>query len=482
MMAQYVNTLEGDKKTLRAQVKRLASENNWLRKELAEHQQLLQETEIQLARVREEKEQLEFTLSNQKDERGTREQSPSMDIDVQEEEAEGVHSRSSGSLGGGTSSSARSDYEVPENIKTLHHLALQYVNQGKPEIAVPFCKKAVLELKQKKGSEDPDVAAMLNILAVIYREQGKMKEAIKCLHETLDIREKHFGLGHPAVAATYNNLSVLHGKIGDFKTAEPYCKKALEIRQKLLGATHPDVAKQFSNLAILCQHLGKYDEVEYYYQRALEIYQTELGPDDPNIAKTLNHLANCYLKQGKYRAAEATYKKVLDSVDTREAPGSGGVPGQSPTHSTAWVLNTSPENTSITTKRSDSMCLTPGTPGGGGPGGWFRSTPIQSPTVNSTLRNLSNLYREQGQLDKAEELDRLTKQKTLDKSQQERVFELLSEVESSAEGSLNSATQPSKSQQAFRGKRPSLSQSVRRLFRLKVDTEEPVPPPDSHSQ
>jgi chromosome segregation ATPase len=89
MMAQYVNTLEGDKKTLRAQVKRLASENNWLRKELAEHQQLLQETEIQLARVREEKEQLEFTLSNQKDERGTREQSPSMDIDVQEEEAEG---------------------------------------------------------------------------------------------------------------------------------------------------------------------------------------------------------------------------------------------------------------------------------------------------------------------------------------------------------------------------------------------------------
>ena len=66
MLAQYVNTLEGDKRTLRAQVKRLASENNWLRKELGEHQQLLQDTEIQLARVREEKEQLEFTLHNQK--------------------------------------------------------------------------------------------------------------------------------------------------------------------------------------------------------------------------------------------------------------------------------------------------------------------------------------------------------------------------------------------------------------------------------
>ena len=66
MLAQYVNTLEGDKRMLRAQVKRLASENNWLRTELREHQQLLQDTEIQLARVKEEKEQLDFTLHNQK--------------------------------------------------------------------------------------------------------------------------------------------------------------------------------------------------------------------------------------------------------------------------------------------------------------------------------------------------------------------------------------------------------------------------------
>lgn len=99
-------------------------------------------------------------------------------------------------------------------------------------------------------------------------------------------------------------------------------------------------------------------------------------------------------------------------------------------------------------------------------------------------------------MDKAEELDRLTQQKvphnsfskfarlcpalslnaqSLDKSQQERVFELLSEVESSVENSSSSSSQPTKSQQAFRGKRTSLSQSVRRLFRFKVDNEEPIP-------
>ena len=43
--------------------------------------------------------------------------------------------------------------------------------QGRPHVAVPLCKKAVQELEQKKGRNNPDVASMLNILAVIYRSE-----------------------------------------------------------------------------------------------------------------------------------------------------------------------------------------------------------------------------------------------------------------------------------------------------------------------
>ena len=43
------------------------------------------------------------------------------------------------------------------------------LTQGKPDVAIPLCKKAVHELEQKKGRDNPDVAAMLNIMAVIYR-------------------------------------------------------------------------------------------------------------------------------------------------------------------------------------------------------------------------------------------------------------------------------------------------------------------------
>jgi kinesin light chain len=90
MLANYISTLESDKQKLKAQVKRLCSENNWLRKELTDHQQLLQETEIALAKVKEEKENVEFLLDHhKKDGRREREQSPAMDVDDQEEETEG---------------------------------------------------------------------------------------------------------------------------------------------------------------------------------------------------------------------------------------------------------------------------------------------------------------------------------------------------------------------------------------------------------
>ena len=63
LLGNYITTLEADKHKLSTQVKCLCSENNWLRKSLTECQQLLQESEITLAKLREETQHIEF-LSN----------------------------------------------------------------------------------------------------------------------------------------------------------------------------------------------------------------------------------------------------------------------------------------------------------------------------------------------------------------------------------------------------------------------------------
>ena len=60
---QYIGTLEGERSKLKAQVRRLADENNWLRQELQKTQQLLQETEVELGTVQEEKHHLNYMMS-----------------------------------------------------------------------------------------------------------------------------------------------------------------------------------------------------------------------------------------------------------------------------------------------------------------------------------------------------------------------------------------------------------------------------------
>ncbi|XP_066559990.1 kinesin light chain 3 [Amia ocellicauda] len=331
-LSTHLSSLEAEKQKLRAQVRRLCQENQWLRDELAGTQQKLQEREQELVTLEEQNRHLQFMSSIKKydqeepplDEKETTSAKDSLDDLFPADEEE--QSQMSQQHSSAAAAAQQGGYEIPARLRTLHNLVIQYASQGRYEVAVPLCKQALEDLEKSSGHSHPDVATMLNILALVYRDQNKYKEAANLLNDALAIREKTLGMDHPAVAATLNNLAVLYGKRGKYKEAEPLCKRALEIREKVLGTDHPDVAKQLNNLALLCQNQGKYQEVEQYYERALHIYQSRLGPDDANVAKTKNNLASCYLKQGKYRQAEALYKEILTRAHEKEF---GSVEGDS---------------------------------------------------------------------------------------------------------------------------------------------------------
>uniref|UniRef100_A0A9J7XIY6 Kinesin light chain n=1 Tax=Cyprinus carpio carpio TaxID=630221 RepID=A0A9J7XIY6_CYPCA len=378
-LSNHLNAVESEKQKLRAQVRRLCQENQWLRDELANTQQKLQKSEQSVAQLEEEKKHLEFMnqLKKYDDEKNSETPRDALDDLFPNDEDDPVsHRHNSAAL----AAAQQGGYEIPARLRTLHNLVIQYAAQGRYEVAVPLCKQALEDLEKTSGHDHPDVATMLNILALVYRcVFNKYKEAAHLLNDALSIREKTLGNDHPAVAATLNNLAVLYGKRGKYKEAEPLCKRALEIREKVLGREHPDVAKQLNNLALLCQNQGKYEEVEYYYCRALDIYEKKLGPDDPNVAKTKNNLASCYLKQGKYKEAEILYKEILTRAHEKEF---GSVDAE---NKPIWMhAEERQENTS----ESESVCVF-----------------IYSPTVNTTLRNLGALYRKQGKIEAAETLE-----------------------------------------------------------------------------
>uniref|UniRef100_A0A8C4Z7C5 Kinesin light chain n=1 Tax=Gadus morhua TaxID=8049 RepID=A0A8C4Z7C5_GADMO len=324
-LSAHLGSLEAEKQKLRAQVRRLCQENQWLRDELAGAQTRLQEREQEVVTLEEQNRHLQFMASirkydqdspsqDDKDPSSNKESLDDLFPTEEEEPSQMPQPRHSCAA----AAAQQGGYEIPARLRTLHNLVIQYASQGRYEVAVPLCKQALEDLEKSSGHTHPDVATMLNILALVYRDQNKYKEAANLLNDALEIREKTLGLDHPAVAATLNNLAVLYGKRGKYKEAEPLCKRALEIREKVLGMEHPDVAKQLNNLALLCQNQGKYQEVEQYYERALHIYQNRLGPDDSNVAKTKNNLASCYLKQGKYRQAECLYKEILTRAHEKE--------------------------------------------------------------------------------------------------------------------------------------------------------------------
>ncbi|XP_034460996.1 kinesin light chain 3 [Hippoglossus hippoglossus] len=324
-LSAHLGSLEAEKQKLRAQVRRLCQENQWLRDELAGAQQRLQDREQEVVTLEEQNRHLQFMSSIRKydleephlDDKDTSSKKESLD-DLFPTDDEEQSQMSQPHHSSAAAAAQQGGYEIPARLRTLHNLVIQYASQGRYEVAVPLCKQALEDLEKSSGHTHPDVATMLNILALVYRDQNKYKEAASLLNDALAIREKTLGMDHPAVAATLNNLAVLYGKRGKYKEAEPLCKRALEIREKVLGIDHPDVAKQLNNLALLCQNQGKYQEVELYYERALHIYQSKLGPDDANVAKTKNNLASCYLKQGKYRQAEALYKEILTRAHEKE--------------------------------------------------------------------------------------------------------------------------------------------------------------------
>ncbi|KAG7232947.1 hypothetical protein INR49_005799 [Caranx melampygus] len=451
-LSSHLSSVESEKQKLRAQVRRLCQENQWLRDELAGTQQKLQKSEQSVAQLEEEKKHLEFmnqlkkydedlSPSEEKDSDSSKETLDDLFPDDQDDQAPGKAqtvpavkaplARSRFSLEGGqmeeqppdhsgvmqlqrkycgakfqpahgsaaAAAAQQGGYEIPARLRTLHNLVIQYASQGRYEVAVPLCKQALEDLEKTSGHDHPDVATMLNILALVYRDQNKYKEAANLLNDALAIREKTLGRDHPAVAATLNNLAVLYGKRGKYKEAEPLCKRALEIREKVLGKDHPDVAKQLNNLALLCQNQGKYEEVEYYYMRALEIYQTKLGPDDPNVAKTKNNLASCYLKQGKFKQAETLYKEILTRAHEREF---GSVDDE---NKPIWMHAEEREEQSKYLFAASGLREAEGWSPFGEYGGWYKACKVDSPTVTTTLKNLGALYRRQGKFEAAETLE-----------------------------------------------------------------------------
>nr|XP_009289941.1 kinesin light chain 3 isoform X2 [Danio rerio] len=211
-LSAHLGSLEAEKQKLRAQVRRLCQENQWLRDELSRAQQQLQEREQEVVTLEEQNRHLQFMSSIRKydheetslEDKDSTSGKESLDDLFPTEEEEQTHMSQPHSSA--AAAAQQGGYEIPARLRTLHNLVIQYASQGRYEVAVPLCKQALEDLEKSSGHSHPDVATMLNILALVYRDQNKYKEAASLLNDALAIREKTLGMDHPAVCTMWQLL------------------------------------------------------------------------------------------------------------------------------------------------------------------------------------------------------------------------------------------------------------------------------------
>ncbi|XP_013915065.1 PREDICTED: kinesin light chain 1-like [Thamnophis sirtalis] len=310
-LSNHLNAVESEKQKLRAQVRRLCQENQWLRDELANTQQKLQKSEQSVAQLEEEKKHLEFMNQLKK-------------------------------------------YDDDISPSCMLMISSQCRDQNKYKDAANLLNDALAIREKTLGKDHPAVAATLNNLAVLYGKRGKYKEAEPLCKRALEIREKVLGKDHPDVAKQLNNLALLCQNQGKYEEVEYYYQRALEIYQTKLGPDDPNVAKTKNNLASCYLKQGKFKQAETLYKEILtRAHEREFGSvddenkpiwmhaeereeckgkqkdgmtfgeyggwykackvDSPTVTTTLKNLGALYRRQGKFEAAETLEEAAMRS-------------------------------------------------------------------------------------------------------------------------------------------------------------------------
>jgi tetratricopeptide (TPR) repeat protein len=243
--------------------------------------------------------------------------------------------------------------EDPVVATIRDNIAALYRAQGRDAEAEPLYKQA-LAIREKEGQEleaTPFRARELNEQAKSSAFRGNFAAAVWALEKALAIMEKTLGPKHPETVTARNDLAALYRaegreqeaqrlvgtrvaqdtswqidtgigrrayQQGDYVEAEKRYKAVLAKTDE--KADHIRAAT-LNALGSVYQAQGRYAEAEPLHKRALAISEKESGPEGLGVGVSLNHLGQLYGAQGRYAKAEPLFKRALAILEKqRQGP------------------------------------------------------------------------------------------------------------------------------------------------------------------
>lgn len=173
-----------------------------------------------------------------------------------------------------------------------------------------YVERALALRERAFGPNDPSLARCLHELAIVQRLLGDESGAQVSLQRSLRLAatRQH---DTPEVAAVVGSLATLERARGDAPAAEAHFREALAILERVQLSNHPQYAQVLRNLASLENAAGRFPEAEAHYGRALGILEPLL-PDHPDVAATHLGLGNAFKAQGKKAYARDHYRRAIE--------------------------------------------------------------------------------------------------------------------------------------------------------------------------
>lgn len=167
----------------------------------------------------------------------------------------------------------------PSDAGTLHLLGRIALQQGRPDLAIPYFQKAI--------SLQPSEPLMHCGLATACSALANHNQAMASLSRALELdpncHEAHTGMAGELSSG------------GDFKRAESHCQAALRLR--------PESAEAWNTRGDIARRQGRWDQCLECFRNAVKF--------DPRHAQALNNLAATLQILGRNKEAMAAYQQAL---------------------------------------------------------------------------------------------------------------------------------------------------------------------------
>jgi tetratricopeptide (TPR) repeat protein len=203
--------------------------------------------------------------------------------------------------------------EHPHTLTSMADLALTYWNQGQWKEAEGLEVQVMETSKRVLGQEHPDTLTSMNNLAVTYWNQGRWKEAEELGVQVMETRKRVLGQEHPDTLTSMAILALTYKDQGQWKEAEGLEVQVMETRKRVLGQEHPGTLTSMANLASTYRIQGRWEEAEGLEVQVMETSKRVLGQEHPDTLTSMANLASTYWNQGRLKEAEGLEVQVMET-------------------------------------------------------------------------------------------------------------------------------------------------------------------------